>query len=788
MYGLCYNLSMLKPKMFRLLVAISVLVLFSGALFAQADTRQVGPSPEEAFDKPNLYSAKELFRLSKDALKAGNLDAARLFALRIFFDGIRSKSLLNLLGIVEVQAGRPFLGSVWFRKSMSLGINNKLALKYLARLPSRPRPIPVDPTRLSDHFTEITSKLPGLLEKLTTPKLHFNAIMKALERGQIYMALALAEEYEKRNPGPDGASLTALCAWQLGRNKDAMQLVDLNLPKAPYHPILLFVKAVITDKHPGSSSPSYFRALYDLDKWAKALSLVDDYGKLCPDSPDALIVKTRIMLDLHKIDEAGKALQAASIKDPGNPEIDLLWVEYYLQKNETEKASRRLARAYRRGYNLPSVNLTAGLFAVQGGRMNEVNVILNDARNSRPFTDPEAYPLYISLLLMIDNVIEARDALDEWKARSVPRSMYCYLESLYGFKTGDNKAALSWLRKGFDMNPNRLGILQFLSGFPALADDPALAAMVNNRLAQAGISGYTPRPVPEAKISYDDPVRPEPVNATDVSGDTKSGSIKGDGMFQISLGPGIDPAVRTMLASELVRMYERIASRIGGVSVPIFINFVSADGLGATIALYEPQNTSITVTSIYYDSEMIRRIILSSFDALGDEELGLLIEELPSHTLAKELAQLMIQIIVPGAKTNPEKTAWLQTGLSEILGGSKMVQRFRLLIADKSINAKIAKLTSANMLNSIFAEGYSSPSVLETATAQAYLMTAYLVKKSGSLEKGCRDIMTLIKMISEGKNFAESLKAVYKLTEAEFERNWKESAYWAIKQGAPYEW
>ncbi|MEW6710863.1 MAG: hypothetical protein AB1403_13640, partial [Candidatus Riflebacteria bacterium] len=340
---------------------------------------------------------------------------------------------------------------------------------------------------------------------------------------------------------------------------------------------------------------------------------------------------------------------------------------------------------------------------------------------------------------------------------------------------------------------NRLGILQFIAGFPAMGDDPALAAMINNRLAQAKVAGFEAKAVPETNVSYEDPASatkpenpvPAPANAAQPAA---AGNQSGDGMFQITLGPGIDPSARTMLGSELVKMYERIASRIGGITVPIFINFVSAEGLGATIALYEPANTSVTVTSIYYDSEMIRSIIMSNFDAFGDEELGGLIEELPGHTLAKEVTQLLIQIIVPGAKTNPEKTAWLQTGLAEILAGSKITQRYRLLIAQKSIDNKIAKLTSTNMLNSIFAEGYSSPSVLETANAQAYLMAAYLAKKSGNLEKGCKDLMEMIKMISEGSDLAAALKKVYKLSEADFDKNWKESAYWAIKHGAPYEW
>jgi hypothetical protein len=337
------------------------------------------------------------------------------------------------------------------------------------------------------------------------------------------------------------------------------------------------------------------------------------------------------------------------------------------------------------------------------------------------------------------------------------------------------------------MNSNRLGILQFITGFPAIADDPALAAMINNRLAQAGIHGYSPMPVPEASISYDDPLK-RPHASVPPSQAQQPQQVRGDDMFQISLGPGISPSARTMLASELAVMYKRIASRIGTIEVPIYVYFVSAEGLGATIALYEPANTSITVTSIYYDAEMIRSIILNAFDAFGDQEMGLLIEELPGHTLAKELCLLIIQILIPGAKENPEKTAWLQHGLSEILAGSNIAQRFRLLIAQRSIENQIARLTSPSMLNSIFAEGYSSPSVLETANAQAYLMTAYLIKKSGSFEKGCKDVMAMIRLISEGSDFPAALKKVYNMNETEFEKGWKESGYWAIKQGSPYEW
>ncbi|HNW12398.1 MAG TPA: hypothetical protein PKI71_13630, partial [Candidatus Rifleibacterium sp.] len=749
----------MKRHLKAVLCLILCFLTVAASLPAQS-AGSISASPQEAFDKPNLLTAKELYRLARETMASGQLDAARLYALRLYFDGNRSQNLLNLLGVIELQAGRPLLAAEWLRKASALSLVNKVAQRYLSRLPARPRPIPVDQTKLADHFGEISEALPKLLERLANPKLHFESVMKAIERGQIYLALALSEEYEKKYPGPDGSSLTALCAWYLGRNRDALNLVEQGLAKAPHNPILLFVKAMINDPHPGTSAGSYFRALYDVDQWNKALSLVDQFSKANPNSPDAYITQARIMLDLHKIKEAGQALQEAGVRDPGNPEIELLWVGYLLQREESDKASKRLARAFRRGYNLPSVSLAAGLFALQGGRANELNVILNDAAASRPFTDPEAYPTYISLLLLSERMPEARSALDEWRARSSERSMICYLESYYNFKTGDNLKALEWLRKGFQQNPNRLDMLKFLAGFPALGDDLALFAEINNRLASAAVPGFTAMPVPEvtntaSPLPQSNPMAVQPTGAQAVSGGSMP--VSGDGMFQITLGPGLDPSGRTMIASELAKMYERIASRIGTLSVPIFVNFLSAEGLGPTIALYEPQNTALTVTSAYYDSEMIRNIILANFDALSDEELGILIEEYPGHLLAGELTRLIIQILIPEAKTNKDKTAWMQIGLAEILAGSSTAQRYRMLVAQKSLESKVAKLASANMVNSIFAEGYTSPAVFETATAQAYLMTAFLVKKSGNLEKGCRDMMKLIELVSKGSEFGPAL-------------------------------
>lgn len=767
----------------KLLNTCRVILLISLVLpcvaFSQG-VRSVGPPPEEAFDKPNLYTPRDLYQMARKELEAKNIDAARLLALRIFFDNTRNPNLLNLLGVIEIQARRPLLAAEWFRKTLRLNVGDKVAHRYLSRLPPEPRAIPVDPNRIADHFTEITDILPRLLPRLTNSKLHFEAILKTLERGQFYLALALSEEYEKKYPGVDGAALTALSAWYLGRNSDALQIIEQNLPKSPYHSILLFVKAMISDTHVGTSSSSYFNALYELDQWDRALSLVDQYAKAFSSSPDAHLVQARILLDLYKTNEVGPILQEAGLRDPGNPELDLLYVDFFLQRGENDRAYRRLNQAFRRGYNIASVNLTAGLFAIQAGRINELNVILNDARSSRPFSDIGAYPLYVSLLLMIDNTNEAAQAIEEWRMRGPERSMFAYMSAFYNFKIGNNALALDWLRKGFDMNSDRLSLLQFMIGFPALDDDPALKAKINNKLAEAGIPGYAPQQVPAATVPeaglQGSSVQPGAV--TTYESDS----------FRLALGPGVPPAARDIIEPELHNIYRSLAAKIGTMSAPVNVNFVVADSEDGTIARYNSDSNSVLLTTHYYDTDFLRDLVVYDFKSLSEDELGQLINQLPTHTLTREICLLMIQNILPAAKEHASRSMWLQMGLAELLAGSQVVLRSRLIAAHAAINAQASRLSSTDMLNSIFSEEYSSFAVHQTALAQSYLMASSLIKRSGSLEKGVREFMGVINQISSGQTFSEVITKVYSFSEEEYEKVWRDAAYWALSQGAPYEW
>ena len=188
---------------------------------------------------------------------------------------------------------------------------------------------------------------------------------------------------------------------------------------------------------------------------------------------------------------------------------------------------------------------------------------------------------------------------------------------------------------------------------------------------------------------------------------------------------------------------------------------------------------------------MVRNIISANVDNFSDEELYPLIEEYPGNILASEIAKKIINQIVPESSKAKDKNYWMQLGLADILSSStsskNLTLRYRLIIANKSINDKTAALTSASSLNVLCSDSYASPTVSETARAQAYLMTAFLVKKSG-YRQGCQNMIELIKQTSSGTDFGTALKKVFRIDEKAFDKQWRESAEWVLQQGIPYEW
>ena len=49
-------------------------------------------------------------------------------------------------------------------------------------------------------------------------------------------------------------------------------------------------------------------------------------------------------------------------------------------------------------------------------------------------------------------------------------------------------------------------------------------------------------------------------------------------------------------------------------------------------------------------------------------------------------------------------------------------------------------------------------------------------------------MIELISSVSSGEDFDASLKNAFKISKVDFDKGWRDAAYWAMKQGSPYEW
>ncbi|NLI75028.1 MAG: tetratricopeptide repeat protein [Candidatus Riflebacteria bacterium] len=785
------------------------LVLIAGGLLAMgpaaAQTTKVVKSASraiEAFDHPGMYPPQDLYKWAREAFQAGQLDDARLYALRIYFDGLRTTNLLDLLGTIEAKAGYPLLAGEWLRKSLCLNFQGQFARKLLAQLPPKPRPIPVPPDHIQEHFTQISSRLPQLLARLNNQKLHFNAVLNELARGQFYKALALAEEFEKRYPGVNGTGLTALCAMYLGRGKDAMTLIEAGLKKNPHHPFLLFGKAMLQDTHGETAATSRPQALYDLDRWTEAREEAAQFNQMFPRSVEGFLVQARLALDQQKVGEAQAVLEAAARIDPGHPVLSLLMADACLASGQFMKAGEVLQKAFLQGYNLPSVSLKAGLLAVANGRLDEATTIIEDARNSLPFSDRDAWPLFVQLALYLDNPDDARLALDQWAKRFPRNSLACYLEGFYWFKMGQNKKALDWIRKGFAANPDRVSTLRLLTMLSALEEDPDLAARIKARVAGQPAPAVVPnRPEPPARPAATPAPQPEiPAAATpDEPGATTTtappatpaappaATITG-AKFTISAAADVDASYAEALKQGLDSTLAKLEPLLGEIKEPIEVSLIAAAGMGSRVAMYDPAADTITVTALFFDPGTIKALLEGEKPNLSEEDANQVSQWLPFHSLTREMALAVMLRTIKGARETLGTTAWMQRGLAELLGGSDDVLKELLVSTQARIASDEAKLGTAEELNQIFADRAPAIARLEAARAQAYLMVAFLVKKGSDKDDGLKKFVKLLEAVCGGRDLDGALRDQFGLSKGQFDSAWKEAAYWSLRQGLPYEW
>ncbi|MBI3037979.1 hypothetical protein HYY75_02855 [bacterium] len=735
------------------------------------------PSPLEVFNNPKGFPPREVYQMAHKAFYDGNIEGARLLALRIFLDGYRSQNLLDLLGAIEIKANRPVLAGEWLRKALCLNIKDSNAQKLLARLPAAPRPIPINPEQLREHFNAVTKVVPKLLARLSYSQLHFESVFDAIQRGQFYLALALSEEYEKRYPGADGQALTALCAYHLCRIQDSLQICKKGLSQSPYHPLLLTVQAFLNDTNPETSATSRPRALYDLDRWDEAIQAANQLSELNPRSAEGFLVKARIALDGLNIPEASSNLAEVEKRDSDHPALHLLQVELFSKLNKPEEAGNSLERAFRRGYHLPSVNLEAALIAASQGKIDDGKTILDDAENSQPFLDRDAYPMFVLLALMVDQLPKARKALDVWGNRMKVNSTLCFMEAFYNQKAGDSQKTLEWIRKGFTLNPNHAAFLSTLSTVAANLGDTALSNEINSRLSKTKSESSPEIPLPSVgkelpSESFSSPKR-----------NVQFGKIR------LQIPDGIQPNVVEKIQKTLSSCLNRLEGLLGFQSKQVEIKLVDPSVLPEKICHYDFQNDCLSVSSFLCDSSNVLTLLSRNYPEIGSDEKNLLSETWPTHMLTHELSHYLVCQEVKNAFKSFSKTGWMHEGLAEILGGEPEVIKRRLQFAHQLISSGTAQLLIPADINRIFSESnqrFSSKE--EVALAESYLMAAFLIKRESNFAAGIGKFLKIIDSVSGGKTLDQSLQKIFNISQGEFDSGWKEAAYWSLRQGVPYEW
>ncbi len=807
-----------RMKLATLLLGISLSAfILSGISPAAAAGRPESlAAAEAAFLKKQTVVPRDMYKLAHEAFTEGRIGEARLYALRIFFDGFRSNNLLDLLGGIEIKAGQPLLAGEWLRKSLCLIQDDPTARKLLARLPPAPRAIPVDPAALQEHFSQITSRLPQLLARLKTQKLHYDSVLDEISRGQFYKALALAEEYEKRYPGVDGTALTSLCALYLGRTRDAIQLYEQGLSKTPCHPLLLFIKAVVTDAHAETSATSRPRALYDLDRWKEAEKAADQLTQAFSRSAEGLLVRARIALDRMQPRNAQVFLDRAAQRDPDHPMLDLLRLDLALMTGEPEKGGDILKRAFRRGYNFPSVNLKAGLLAAANARPDEVKTIMDDAANSLPFLDRDAWFLYVQLAIITNRVKDARHALDLWAARLPRRSLACYMEALYFFKVSDVDKGLEWLKKGFAMNPDHVTVLNALTAIPALSRDPVLAQQIMTRLSAAEQAAQEnpalPQPdLPEADDGKPTPLPPDPTREEEAPPVSTSpaptpapatsqpvaavmpefpmtGPSVSSARFSIKSAAGTAPSLPGIMMQTLEMTMNRLEPRLGALKAPLAVHLVPVSAMGSSVARFFSEKNALVISALYTDLGAIRSWIATEYPTADEESSMILSQALPGFELARELSRALLYARAPKAFEPENHAIWLQAGISEILGGSDDVTKFLLQTVQARIASDEAQLVQLDKVDGLLNDTAASIAARDTARAQAYLTTAFLVKKKPDFTQGIAAALTLLEKLGSGVSLTTALQEVFQMPRDQFESGWKESAFWSLRQGVPYEW
>ncbi|MBF0410221.1 MAG: hypothetical protein HQM10_22945 [Candidatus Riflebacteria bacterium] len=756
----------IKSKVF--FYAVFIFCLGFMAVPAFSEPQNILTDCQKMFDESGKYSPRDLYKFSHDALTKGDADGARLLALKIFKDGHRSPNLLNLLAAIELKANRILFTGEWLRRVLCMNPADQTARKLLARLPPAPRSIPIQPGSLDEHFNSIQKKVNQLMNRLDSPKLHFESIFQEIARGQLYKALALAEEYEKKYPGIDGTSLSALCAYYIGRTKDCKQLIETGLCTDRFNSILLTLEAFISDTNPETSASSRPRALYDLDRISDAFQSAENWCRDFPKSAEGNIVKARIFMDKGDFQRAFAEVQNGLLVDSDNPKLEILKAGLFQASGKPADAAECIKLAFRRGYNLPSVNLVSALSAIADGRKSEAQEVMKEIDNMRPFIDRDAYSLYVQLSMSLDDMNSAHSAIEEWKKRQSLNSQMCFMEAIFLHKSGDVGGAIRAAQKGISLNPENAVGKQLLASLKAAAS------------AQASNSTQTP---PE-NANSENITAPEPKETPEA---TVASTVPGE-KFTIEVGADIKPEAVETMQQILLATLQRLEASFGFTIDHFAVSFVVSSGMGSRVAIYNPDKNRLILSVLFSEPETLKAFLRAERPDLDEDLINLMAQYIPYHSLAAELSNLFVRQKVKNFAATINDYRWIHAGIAEIIGGQDMILRDILALTQNLVASGSARLLSNSELNQALSPSNRDVSKIIAARTQAYLMVSFLFKKATGLNDGIARAIKLLESLGDGKIFKHAIEESFSVSESEFESAWKETAYWCLRQGIPYEW
>ncbi len=718
-------------------------------------------------------SPRALYRQAHADFTAGRIDQAWTTAIGVFRQGHRSVNLLNLLAAIELKAGRQAIAGLWLKKALCFDPGDSTARRLLAQMPPSPRPVPLRPNQTREHLDEISRQLPELLSRLNNPQTFARRILEELQFGRFYHALALAEEYEKRHPGPEAQGLSALAAMFLGQNREALAMAGNALKTAPDQPIAATVVAMLTDTNPLSSTSSNARSAYDRDRFGEAIAAANRLVQIDARSAEGNLVLARIALDRLDMATADKQLAEALKRDPDHPLAHLYNVELAMNTNNASAAARSLDFAWRRGYNLPSVRLRAGLVALAGGRVTEARQILADCQQMMPFVDRDAWPLCVQLGINVDPA-HVRNVLKTWRERLGTTALSCYYEALIERNANNMERAVALIKQGMAANPDLIAPLPAVSLIANLAGDAELARAVLERVVAA-------RP--------DDQELRRQLSMLTTKVSTEASMDKRDtGPFTVEHPSELSSALLDAVLAMLNRTYGDLTRLFGISPKPVPVRLVVTPGAGDRIALFDRASGKLTLSVILGDADGMAKLVADMYPEVANSEQKAFGEQFARHTLFHEFSHLLVGKALEGVKPTGIQATWLHEGLAEVIGGESSVLSVRLKRLQQARRDGKYKILAPPALNALLTATKASPVELEGAYAQSYLMVSHLLKKSGGLLVGLSLLIEAIRQQETGKSLSETLTNIYQENAEVFAQSWQEAGEPCIEKGQPFTW